>query len=190
MTRRIYKEIAGGAFIAVGIIAMVYFVFNLYFHELFLQYKLTLANAYLQTRQIMDNTDYQLESMLIKEQVQGQGVLSEIRVRWAKRLNIAKKSGLKEFITTYFSFVREYNEAKDLYDKKIWKAERQAKQIREATRKEIKELIRKTKNNANPIFLLLFGKAKKEAVKGYLYDPNKGEISPVSNSLRIKDEKK
>ncbi|MDD5669957.1 MAG: hypothetical protein PHE58_08025 [Candidatus Omnitrophica bacterium] len=59
------------------------------------------------------------------------------------------------------------------------KAKAEAMRIRSDAGKESSLIINETKENANPLKLLLTGLINKRPLKGYMYDPLKGKLEPV-----------
>ena len=139
-----------------------------------------------QASQFQYEADQKARDIMFKTELAARRELLQEKNKWLSALTEASKKSFSDFFKTYLEYKTYYGQVRDKCDKDRARARKEAAKIRQEARDVSRKMVGEVKDDFNIISLVFKGRSSRK-VKGYLYDPDKGELVPRTDLLKLKE---
>lgn len=185
---KLLRNLKGGVFSASLIAAFCYVIYVINFYPIRLLCEIRINEVRLYVHQLQKEAQHSAADVITKAEVAAHKELIREKERWLPELIKASRQGFKEFLTAYWQYKTSYSQAKKRYNKILREAEQEAAGIKKEAEQVNYNLLKQVKEDFNALALIFKSPDNKMPVRGYLYDPETGEIIPCADLLKLKSE--
>jgi len=171
-----FREIINGLLLAAIAVFAIYVYWVVSFSDMHLLFKLKTANVRVQAQQLVASAKLQEKAVVAAEKKTAWCDFMVEEERWISYLAAARQKGFKEQVLAYWQYCLDDIKLRSVYNRRIQKARLNAGNIRRQQEIYAKSLVRGMEKENNAFTFLFMDKGARRDVKGYLYDPDNGEV--------------